>query len=75
MVELRDEDADMALLPWIDGETFNPGYLMRGVHLLPKRGDKHDWTHSQDYWWEKDALPLVDLGDRAFVFEPPDAAA
>jgi cation diffusion facilitator CzcD-associated flavoprotein CzcO len=75
MVALRDEDADMALLPWIDGETFNPGYLMRDVHLLPKRGDKHDWTHSQDYWWEKDALPLVDLADPAFVFESRDAAA
>ncbi|WP_242445955.1 flavin-containing monooxygenase [Sphingopyxis lindanitolerans] len=69
MVALRDEDADMPLLPWIDGETFNPGYLMRDVHLLPRRGDKPEWTHSQDYWWEKDALPQVDLDDDAFVYE------
>lgn len=68
-VGLRPEDADMELLPWIDGETFNPGYLMRGVHLLPKRGDKPEWSHSQDYWWEKDALPLVDLEDAAFNYE------
>ncbi len=33
------EDKDMPLLPWIDPENFNPGYLMRGMHLLPKRGD------------------------------------
>src|SRR5260221_298444 len=35
---LRPEDADMPLLPWIDPEDFNPGYVMRGMHLLPKRG-------------------------------------
>lgn len=69
MVALRDEDADMPLLPWIDGETFNPGYLMRDVHLLPRRGNKPEWTHNQDYWWEKDALPQVDLDDAAFVYE------
>lgn len=68
-VTLRPEDDGMELLPWIDGETFNPGYLMRGVHLLPKRGDKPEWAHSQDYWWEKDALPQVDLDDAAFIYE------
>jgi cation diffusion facilitator CzcD-associated flavoprotein CzcO len=40
---LRQEDKDMVLLPWIDPENFNPGYLMRGMHLLPKRGDKPEW--------------------------------
>ena len=47
---LRPEDKDMPLLPWIDPENFNPGYLMRGMHLLPKRGDKPEWQHTQDYW-------------------------
>jgi hypothetical protein len=23
---------------------------MRGMHLLPKRGDKPEWQHTQDYW-------------------------
>lgn len=68
-VALRPEDADMALLPWIDAEVFNPGYLMRGMHLLPKRGDKPEWAHSQDYWWERDVLPGVDLDDPAFVYD------
>ena len=45
---------------WIDPENFNPGYLMRGMHLLPKRGDKPEWQHTQDYWREKDEL----AGDR-----------
>jgi cation diffusion facilitator CzcD-associated flavoprotein CzcO len=65
---LRPEDKDMPLLPWIDPENFNPGYLMRGMHLLPKRGDKSEWQHNQDYWSEKDQLPAIDLNDAAFVY-------
>jgi cation diffusion facilitator CzcD-associated flavoprotein CzcO len=65
---LRREDEDMQLLPWIDPENFNPGYLMRHMHLLPKRGDKPEWQHTQDYWAEKDAFPGIDLDDPAFVY-------
>jgi hypothetical protein len=64
----RPEDAGMTLLPWIDPENFNPGYIMRGVHLLPKRGDKPEWQHTQDYWTEKDEFPAIDLDDRVFVY-------
>ena len=67
-VALRPEDQDMPLLSWIDPENFNPGYLMRSMHLLPRRGDKPEWQHSQDYWREKDELPLIDLDDAAFVY-------
>ena len=67
-VALRPEDKDMPLLPWMDPENFNPGYLMRGMDLLPKRGDKPEWQHSQDYWAEKDQLPALDLDDAAFVY-------
>jgi cation diffusion facilitator CzcD-associated flavoprotein CzcO len=66
---LRPQDKDMPLLPWIDPENFNPGYVMRSLHLLPKRGDKPEWQHSQDYWAEKDQLPAADLDDRALVYE------
>ena len=65
---LRPKDKDMPLLPWIDPEDFNPGYLMRGMHLLPKRGDKPEWQHSQNYWAEKDQFPHIDLDDSAFVY-------
>jgi cation diffusion facilitator CzcD-associated flavoprotein CzcO len=65
---LRPEDKDMPLLPWIDPENFNPGYVMRGMHLLPKRGDKPEWQHTQDYWAEKDEIPAIDLDDKAFVY-------
>lgn len=68
-VGLRPEDKDMPILPWIDAENFNPGYLMRGMHLLPKRGDKPEWQHTQDYWSEKDEFPAIDLDDPAFHYE------
>jgi cation diffusion facilitator CzcD-associated flavoprotein CzcO len=65
---LRTEDQDMPLLPWIDPEDFNPGYVTRGMHLLPKRGDKREWQHTQDYWAEKDEFPAIGLDDAAFVY-------
>lgn len=68
-VQLRPEDKDMALKPWIDPENFNPGYLMRSMHLMPKRGDKPEWEHTQDYWREKDELPKIDLDGPEFVYE------
>lgn len=65
---LRPEDAGMKLGPWIDETEFNPGYLMRGVHLMPKAGDKPEWRHTQDYWSEKDLLPNLDLEDAVFRY-------
>jgi len=67
-VALRPEDRDMELLPWIDPENFNPGYLMRAMDLLPKRGAKPEWQHSQDYWREKDELPTIDLDGPEFIY-------
>jgi cation diffusion facilitator CzcD-associated flavoprotein CzcO len=65
--QLRPEDADMQLGSWIDPENFNPGYLMRSQHLMPKRGDKPEWQHTQDYMAEKDTLPVADL--RPLIYE------
>ena len=61
--KLRESDADMPLLPWVDPENFNPGYITRGLHLLPQQGDREPWKHTQDYVSERKILPLVDLGD------------
>jgi len=66
---LRPEDADMPILPWIDENNFNPNYLMRSMHLLPKRGDKPEWQHTQDYWREKDEIPAIDLEGPEFRYE------
>jgi cation diffusion facilitator CzcD-associated flavoprotein CzcO len=66
---LRDEDSEMPLLAWLDPENFNPGYMMRSMSLLPKRGDKPEWQHSQDYWMEKDMLPAANLDDGCLIYK------
>ena len=68
-VELRPEDRDMKLLPWLDPENFNPNYMMRSMHLLPRRGEKPEWQHTQDYWRERQELPKVDLDGSEFHYE------
>ncbi|MBI5260826.1 MAG: NAD(P)/FAD-dependent oxidoreductase [Bradyrhizobium sp.] len=67
-VKLRPEDHNMPLLPWLDPENFNPGYMMRSQHMWPRRGNKPEWQHSQDYWAEKDEIPAINIDDAAFVY-------
>jgi cation diffusion facilitator CzcD-associated flavoprotein CzcO len=66
---LRPEEFDEPRLPWFDPEDLNPGYLMRSADLLPKRLDRPEWRHTQDYWREKDDLPAADLDDGCLTFE------
>lgn len=66
---LRPEDADMPLLPWLDEEDINAGYLVRGRHLMPKRGDKPEWQHSDDLLADQKTFPSLDLGEAALVYE------
>ena len=65
---LRGEDR----ISWMDSADFNPGYLQRGEHLMPKRVAGTDWQHTQDYWQEKDDLPAIDLDSAVFVYEDKD---
>ncbi|MFT5507126.1 MAG: cation diffusion facilitator CzcD-associated flavoprotein CzcO [Hyphomicrobiaceae bacterium] len=67
-VALRPKDRDMPIGDWIDHENFNPNYLMRSMHLLPKRGHDRVWQHTQDYWREKDEFPAIDLEGPEFVY-------
>ncbi len=66
---LRDIDVTDPVLPWMDPENFNPGYLQRSMHLLPKRLDKPEWQHTQDYWVEKESLPAADLDDGCLIYK------
>lgn len=68
-VALRDEDRDMDLGDWIEGDNFNPGYLMRGLQQMPRRGDKPEWRHNQDYWAERDQIPATDLEGSEFLYD------
>lgn len=66
--QLRDVDADMPILDWVNVDDFNPGYLLRSMHLMPKRGDKSEWQHSQDYWTEKKIFPEATFDDGCLQF-------
>ncbi|WP_084400032.1 flavin-containing monooxygenase [Henriciella aquimarina] len=75
-VEIRPEvpaaQRGMERTSWMDPNDFNPGYLMRGQHLMPKRGNSPEWQHTQDYWHEKEDLPKIDLDSAVFVYEDAD---
>ena len=49
--------------PFVPPESFNPGYMQRGRHLMPKQGTKAPWTASNDYYIEKDEFPVIDLDE------------
>ena len=65
----RAEDHNMPRLPWIEEDNFNPNYLMRDIGRMPKRGDKPQWRHNQDYWAEKDEFPAIDLDGGEFMYD------
>ena len=65
---LREQDQAMALKPWVEPDNFNPGYLARGMHLLPHQGDHAPWLHLQSYWQEKDEWPRAALDDGTLAF-------
>lgn len=66
--QLRDQDRELPQLPWMDEDNFNPNYLMRAMHLLPKRLDRPEWQHTQDYWNERHVIPAIDLEDGSLDF-------
>lgn len=57
----RPEKAGMARTPWLEGQEFSPGYMQRGGDIMPRRGEGPEWTHTQDYWAERDELPGIDF--------------
>lgn len=67
--ELRPKERDMERLPWMDPDNFNPNYLMRSMHLLPKRLADSEWQHTQDYWREREEIPAIDLDEAPFRYE------
>ena len=67
--QLRPEDQSMTLAPWVRPDNFNPGYLARSMHQLPRQGDRAPWVHLQDYRREKDDLPAAALDDGSLIFD------
>ncbi|NNE58925.1 MAG: NAD(P)/FAD-dependent oxidoreductase [Hellea sp.] len=55
--------------PWIT--IFNPGYINRVLHLMPKQGDREPWLNLQDYKRDRKVLPTKDLEGDGLVFGGP----
>ena len=71
---LRPQDEGMALSPYIDPSSFNPGYAHRSRAIMAKGGSTPEWQLDLDYWNEAGVLPEVDLDDGCLVYSrPPDA--
>lgn len=68
MPALRPQDKSMRLRPWIDPADFSPGYLARGVHLLPQQGTHPGWHITADYLQEKQEFADIDLDDPVFSY-------
>lgn len=67
--ELPAEDADMQLVPWVEADNFNPGYLTRSMHLMPRQGSHDPWRLLHDYTTEREILPSADLEDGTLTFK------
>jgi cation diffusion facilitator CzcD-associated flavoprotein CzcO len=67
--ELRSDELGMDLGPWVDPDNFNPGYLMRSMHLMPKQGAHDPWRLLHEYAHEREVLPAADLEDGTLVFK------
>ena len=65
---LRQEDKTMTLSQWFDPEDINAGYLLRGLHLFPRRGDRAEWRHSEDLLTDERTIPQIDLDDGTLVY-------
>jgi hypothetical protein len=66
---LRDQDKAMKLQAWVSEDNFNPGYIKRSLHKLPRQGSHLPWLHTQDFARDKDLLPQQDLNDGTLYFQ------
>jgi cation diffusion facilitator CzcD-associated flavoprotein CzcO len=68
-ITVPSDAANEPLLPWIEDDNFNPGYLVRDMDKLPKRlGERPEWRHTQDYWREAEDIPAINLAGEEFVY-------
>lgn len=67
--ELPVELQDVPLLDWVEADNFNPGYLRRSMHLMPRQTGDDPWRLRHDYTAEKDILPNADLDDGTLLFK------
>jgi cation diffusion facilitator CzcD-associated flavoprotein CzcO len=60
---LRPQDEGMPLLPWVEPENFNSGYVARSLHRMFRQGDRDPWKHMYEHAHECAILPAADVED------------
>ena len=56
------------LRDWVEPDNFNPGYLTRSMHKMPKQGPAAPWRLEHDYLLESATLPAADLDDGTLTY-------
>jgi len=56
---------------WLE---FQPGYIKRVLHKMPKQGDRDPWRNKQDYNLDKKALGEAPIDDGHIEFSNPKIA-
>ena len=67
-VELGPDEQALDPLPFVDPDDFNPGYIQRGAHLLPRSLDKPEWRHSQNYAQAVKVFPTISVEETPFAY-------
>lgn len=67
--QLREDESNMTLGPFVDADNFNAGYLTRNMHLLPQQGGHQPWLFTQDYYQDVEDIPGADLDDGSLVYD------
>ena len=60
---LREEDAEMQRLPFIDEDNVSAGYMMRTRDKMFRQGDHEPWVHFKEFHEERHTLPVADLDE------------
>lgn len=61
VASLEAEESAMAARDWVT--DFNPGYMRRSLHLLPRQGDRMPWLNTQDYLLDRKLLAALVTDD------------
>ncbi len=67
-----EEAAAMPARPWID--DFPAGSMTRGMHRLPRQGDRAPWLNTQDYHRDRGLVTYAPIDDAWLEFSNPGAA-
>jgi monooxygenase len=70
-VEPQHPSDDVDKMPFMD---FNPGYLQRSMHLLPKSGSRAPWRLKQNYFFDMRTIRRGKIDDEGLRFAKKTAA-